>query len=109
MNKGLKLGAAYLAAIAAAGCGGGGGGTSGGGGGGGGGGAVLKCAVARVVASDSDLVPGPIARGTIGDFVIENDKLRAIVQKGGRNWYDISEFGGNIIDGLPKAANGALI
>jgi hypothetical protein len=86
-----------------------GGGGAGGGGGGGGGGAILKCAVARVVQGSSDLVPGPIARGTPGDLVIENDKLRAIIQKGGRNWYNISEFGGNIIDALPKAANGSLL
>lgn len=70
---------------------------------------VLRCAVARVVTGPSDLVPGPIARGRAGDFVIENNKLRAIVQKGGRNWYNISQFGGNIIDALPKAADGSLI
>ncbi|HUR42239.1 MAG TPA: carboxypeptidase regulatory-like domain-containing protein [Verrucomicrobiae bacterium] len=57
----------------------------------------------------SDLVPGPIARGTVGDLVIENNRLRVIVQKGGRNWYNISQFGGNIIDALPKAADGSLL
>ena len=71
--------------------------------------AVYKCAVARVAHSRTDLVPGPLARGVAGDLVIENDKLRVIVQKGGRNWYGISQFGGNIIDALPKAANGALL
>jgi hypothetical protein len=68
-----------------------------------------KCAVAREARLQRDLVPGPLARGVKGDFVLENDKLRAIVQKGGRNWYGISQFGGNIIDALPKAASGALL
>jgi hypothetical protein len=70
---------------------------------------VLKCPVARVAQHKWDLVPGPVARGTPGDLVIENDRLRAIVQKGGRNWYNISQFGGNIIDALPKAADGSLL
>lgn len=70
--------------------------------------AILKCAAARIASGPSDLVPGPVARGTAGDLVLENGKLRAIVQKGGRNWYNISQFGGNLIDALPKAANGAL-
>lgn len=71
--------------------------------------AVLTCAAARIASGPADLVSGPIARGTVGDFVLENGKLRAIVQKGGRNWYNISQFGGNLIDALPKAANGALL
>lgn len=71
--------------------------------------AQLKCPVARVAAVPGDLVPGPVARGTLGDFVLENNKLRAIVQKGGRNWYNISQFGGNIIDALPKNSRGALV
>lgn len=71
--------------------------------------ASYKCAVARVAQVRGDLVPGPLARGVKGDLVIENDRLRAIIQKGGRNWYGISQFGGNIIDALPKSANGALL
>lgn len=67
-----------------------------------------KCAVARVAHGPGDLMPGPLARGLPGDLVIENDKLRAIIQKGGRNWYGISQFGGNLIDALPKSASGAL-
>lgn len=70
---------------------------------------VSRCPVARIAAGPADLVPGPLARGTAGDLVIENDRMRAIVQKGGRNWYNISQFGGNIIDALPKAADGSLL
>ncbi len=70
---------------------------------------TLNCPSARVVASAEDLVPGPLARGELGDLVIENTRLRAIVQKGKRNWYNISQFGGNIIDALPKDSTGELI
>lgn len=70
---------------------------------------VVECPSARLVSSESDLVPGPLARGRLGDFVLENKRLRAIVQKGGRNWYNISQFGGNIIDALPRNSAGALV
>lgn len=69
---------------------------------------VSDCAVARVVNSNADLVPGPLARGTLGDIVIENNRLRAIIQKGGRNWFNIGQFGGNIIDAVPKNDRGEL-
>ncbi|MBN50458.1 MAG: hypothetical protein CMN85_13080 [Spongiibacteraceae bacterium] len=70
--------------------------------------AISDCAVARVAAGPADLVPGPLARGTAGDIVIENRRMRAIIQKGGRNWFNIGQFGGNIIDAVPKAADGSL-
>lgn len=69
---------------------------------------VSDCAVARVVSGPADLVPGPLARGVVGDIVIENRRMRAIIQKGGRNWFNIGQFGGNIIDAVPKAADGSL-
>jgi hypothetical protein len=77
-------------------------------GGGGGNAGAGKCPSARIAKGRADLVEGPLARGTAGDLVIENDRLRAIIQKGGRNWYNISQFGGNIIDALPKE-NGRLV
>lgn len=67
------------------------------------------CAVARMVASDADLIGGPLARGRTGDFVLENRSMRSIVQKAGRNWIGIAQFGGNIIDAAPKLANGAVV
>ena len=69
---------------------------------------VSDCAVARVAAGPADLVPGPLARGVAGDIVIENRQMRAIIQKGGRNWFNIGQFGGNIIDAVPKSADGSL-
>jgi hypothetical protein len=55
-------------------------------------------ASARVVAGDSDLLEGPLARGEVGDVVLENDLLRVIVQQPGRNWFGVGTYGGNIID-----------
>jgi hypothetical protein len=97
---------AWLASamVLAAGCN-----SDGGGGGTPSGPVFTRCPVARVVQNASDLVPGPLARGTGGDLVIENDKLRAIIQKGGRNWFNIAEFGGSIIDALPRGADGNLV
>lgn len=82
---------------------------NGAGGGNGGADSGPKCATAKVANSPSDLLPGQIARGAVGDLIIENGRLKAVIQKGGRNWYNISQFGGNIIDALPKNANGNVV
>lgn len=66
------------------------------------------CAVARVVTGAQDLVNGPLARGRVGDVVIENRNIRVIIQKGGRNWFSIAQFGGNIIDAARKNPDGTL-
>jgi hypothetical protein len=55
-------------------------------------------ASAKVVASASDLVKGPLARGTIGDFLLENDQIRVVIQKPGRVMFGIGPYGGDIID-----------
>ncbi len=67
------------------------------------------CPSARVITSESELLPGPMARGRVGDLLLDNSRLRAVVQKAGRNWYNISQFGGNIIDALPKDERGRLL
>ncbi len=67
------------------------------------------CPSARIITSESELLPGPIARGRVGDLMLDNSRLRAVVQKAGRNWYNISQFGGNIIDALPKDERGRLV
>jgi hypothetical protein len=55
-------------------------------------------ASAKVVSSGADLVGGELARGVMGDFLLENDKIRVIVQKPGRVMFGIGIYGGNIID-----------
>ena len=65
-------------------------------------------ASARLVASEADLLGGPLARGVRGDFVLENDYLRVIVQRPGRRWLGIGTYGGNIIDVSRKKADGSF-
>lgn len=65
--------------------------------------------VSARVASDADLLSGPLARGRSGDFVLENENLRVIIQQPGRQWLSIGTFGGNIIDVSRKSASGTLL
>ncbi|MBT8446108.1 MAG: carboxypeptidase-like regulatory domain-containing protein, partial [Gammaproteobacteria bacterium] len=55
-------------------------------------------ASARPVSGAEDLLTGPLARGSDGDYVLENDLFRVIIQKPGRQWFGIGTYGGNIID-----------
>ncbi len=71
-------------------------------------GVVAGCPSARIATRQADLIEGPLARGQLGDLVLENTELRSIIQKPGRNWFQIAQFGGNIIDAVPKAADGSL-
>ncbi len=66
-------------------------------------------AVAREATQASDLLQGPLARSAIGDFVLENDLFRVIIQKPGRNWFGIGTYGGNIIDVSRKQADGSFL
>jgi len=66
-------------------------------------------AVARVAAQASDLLQGPLARSSIGDYVLENEGLRVIIQKPGRNWFGVGTYGGNIIDVSRKQADGSFL
>lgn len=65
-------------------------------------------ASARSATSGADLLSGPLARGVVGDFVLENDQLRVIVQRPGRRWLGIGTYGGNIIDVSRKKADGSF-
>ena len=66
-------------------------------------------AVAREATEESDLLLGPLARSTIGDFVLENELFRAIIQQPGRNWFGVGTYGGNIIDVARKQADGSFL
>ena len=45
----------------------------------------------------SQLIGGPLAIGRVGDVLLENDKIRVIIQKPGKN-AGLGSFGGTIID-----------
>jgi hypothetical protein len=66
-------------------------------------------AVAREATESSDLLSGPLARSALGDFVLENELLRIIIQKPGRNWFGMGTYGGNIIDVSRKQAGGSFL
>lgn len=52
---------------------------------------------ARRATTRWDLVGGPVAYADIGDFVLENDKLRAAILDPGRSWGP-GVFGGSLVD-----------
>ncbi|HEV8322031.1 MAG TPA: CehA/McbA family metallohydrolase [Myxococcota bacterium] len=54
-------------------------------------------ASARVAAGPADLVAGPMAIGLPGDFVLENDHLRVVIEGPGRN-VAVNPYGGNLLD-----------
>ncbi|MBW2316792.1 MAG: carboxypeptidase regulatory-like domain-containing protein, partial [Deltaproteobacteria bacterium] len=63
------------------------------------GGVAGPTADARVITSAGELIEGPLARGRVGDFILENARIRAIVQTPQRNFSGgVGQFGGNLID-----------
>ena len=56
------------------------------------------CAIAKVVATQNDVIEGPLSRGRPGDFLLANDKIQVTVQQNGRVFFGIGTYGGNIID-----------
>jgi len=66
-------------------------------------------AVAREATEASDLLTGPLARSATGDFVLENELFRVIIQKPGRNWFGIGTYGGNIIDVARRQEGGTFL
>ncbi len=69
--------------------------------------AAVAAASARVIADASDLIGGPLARGVVGDYLIENGEIRVIVQAPQRNLFGVGGFGGNPIDADIVRAPGA--
>ncbi len=60
---------------------------------------VLVPARARRITRSEELIRGPLAHGRIGDYLLENDLARFIIQDiGKRDLYSVGAFGGNIID-----------
>ena len=70
---------------------------------------VEPTASAREAGTDADLLSGPLARSSIGDFVLENDLFRVIIQKPGRRWFGIGTYGGNIIDVARVQEDGSFL
>ena len=65
-------------------------------------------AKAHKATDSNDLLQGPLARGSEGDYVLENDLLRVIIQKTGRFWGGLGTYGGTIIDVSAKNTDGSF-
>jgi hypothetical protein len=53
---------------------------------------------AEQIADVADCVEGPLSRCRLGDYLLENDVIRVVVQDVQRNSFGMSQFGGQIID-----------
>jgi hypothetical protein len=54
--------------------------------------------IARRIADESDLIGGPLAYGRVGDWLIANDRIRAVIKDVGRDFSFVLTYGGIIID-----------
>lgn len=62
---------------------------------------------ARRITAESDLIHGPLAHSRLGDWLLENDVARFIVQDAPqRDLYAVGQFGGNLIDAELRAHPG---
>ncbi len=59
----------------------------------------LESSTASLIIDPNDLIGGLLARGRVGDYLLENEKARFIIQKPGRNFSSgVGQYGGNLID-----------
>lgn len=61
---------------------------------------------AMVTEHPSQLIAGPMSRGRLGDVLLVNDRLQAIIQQPGRAMFGIGTYGGTIIDADVRRTNG---
>ena len=55
-------------------------------------------ASARQITSPTELIGGPMAVGRVGDWIIENDRVRFIIRDVGRDFSFMLTYGGHIVD-----------
>ena len=60
----------------------------------------------KVVECAEELVPGALAAGRVGDFVLENGHVRVIVRGPGAGYYLHGTSGGGIVDAVRKTPEG---
>src|SRR5688572_19202816 len=63
-------------------------------------------ASARQITSSSELIGGPLAMGRVGDWLIENDRVRFVIRDVGRDFSFMLTYGGHIMDADFKRASG---
>ncbi len=62
----------------------------------------------QIVDAPTDCVRGPLARCRAGDYLLENARIRVVVQNVQRNLFGIGQYGGQIIDADLNRGNPAL-
>jgi len=67
--------------------------------------AVGNGAKAKLIEAEAELVGGPFAQGVVGDYLLENDKIRVVIQRPYRH-IGAAPYGGAIIDADLKRAAG---
>ena len=60
--------------------------------------ATQPIASARHITNANELIGGPLAYGRVGDWLIENDRVRYIVRDVGRDFSFMLTYGGHIMD-----------
>lgn len=63
-------------------------------------------ASARQITAPSELIGGPMAMGRVGDWIIENDRVRFIIRDVGRDFSFMLTYGGHIMDADFQRASG---
>lgn len=63
-------------------------------------------ASARQITSPTELIGGPMAVGRVGDWILENDRVRFVIRDVGRDFSFMLTYGGHIIDADFKRASG---
>lgn len=62
-------------------------------------GSCVGRATARQISDPTELIGGPLAHGAVGDYLIQNARVRFIIQDApARDLTGVAQFGGNIID-----------
>lgn len=68
--------------------------------------ATMPIASAKQIANVSELIGGPLAMGRVGDWLIENDKVRFVIRDVGREFSFMLTYGGHLMDADFQRASG---
>ena len=56
---------------------------------------------AKLLACDGERIPGRLAAGHVGDFLLENARVRVVIRGPGEGYYLLGTSGGGIVDAAP--------
>ncbi len=67
---------------------------------------TAQVASARQITAPTELIGGPLAMGRVGDWIIENDRVRFVIRDVGRDFSFMLTYGGHIIDADVQRTSG---